>query len=43
MEGSNDVMNNALFLGTFPRLTNRMINYEMSIIQQSVDDCINMG
>ena len=27
MEGSDDVMNNALFLGTFPGLTNKMIDF----------------
>ena len=43
MEGSDDVMNNALFLGTFPGLTNKMIDYEISIIQQFVDECINIG
>ncbi len=43
MDGSDDVMNNALFLGTFPGLTNKMIDYEIRIIQQFVDECINMG
>ena len=43
MEGSDDVMNNALFLGTFPGLTNKMIDYEISIIQQFVDEYINIG
>ena len=42
MEGSDDVMNNALFLGTFPGLTNKMIDYEISIIQQFVDEYINI-
>ena len=42
MEGSDDVMNNALFFGTFPGLTNIMIDYEISIIQQFVDEYINM-
>ena len=43
MEGSDDVMNNALFLGTFPGLTNKMIDYEISIIQQFVDEYINIS
>ncbi len=43
MDGSDDVMNNALFLGTFPGLTNKMIDYEISIIQQFVDEYINIG
>ena len=41
MEGSDDVMNNALFLGTFP-WANKMIDYEISIIQQFVDEYINI-
>ena len=43
MEGSDDVMNNALFLGTFPGLTHKMIDYEISIVQQFIDEVINIG
>ena len=38
MDGSDDVMNNALFLGTFPGLTKKMIDYEISIIHQFIDE-----
>ena len=40
MDGSDDVMNNALFLGTFPGLTKKMIDYEISIIHQFIEEKI---
>jgi CDP-6-deoxy-D-xylo-4-hexulose-3-dehydrase len=34
MECSNEIMNRALFLGTYPGLTTRMIQAEISVISQ---------
>jgi len=36
MIGSDDIMNNALFLGTYPGLTKHMINHEIQIIKAFV-------
>ncbi len=37
MSGANNVMNTALFLGTYPGLTKEMIDYEIKIIHQFVE------
>jgi CDP-6-deoxy-D-xylo-4-hexulose-3-dehydrase len=33
MKGSDEIMNQALFLGTYPGLTKEMMNYEIDTIQ----------
>jgi CDP-6-deoxy-D-xylo-4-hexulose-3-dehydrase len=36
MSGADEIMNSALFLGTFPGLTKEMLNYELEIVHEFV-------
>jgi len=36
LSGSDDIMNNALFLGTYPGLSKTMLDYEINIIKQFI-------
>jgi CDP-6-deoxy-D-xylo-4-hexulose-3-dehydrase len=38
LEGADRLMNDALFLGTYPGLTEPMLNYEISSIRKFVED-----
>jgi CDP-6-deoxy-D-xylo-4-hexulose-3-dehydrase len=36
MKGSDEIMNQALFLGTYPGLTKEMMDYEIEVIRNFV-------
>jgi CDP-6-deoxy-D-xylo-4-hexulose-3-dehydrase len=38
LEGSDEIMNTALFLGTFPGLTTNMLQAEINVINQLARD-----
>jgi CDP-6-deoxy-D-xylo-4-hexulose-3-dehydrase len=38
MKGADEIMNQAIFLGTYPGLTNEMMDYEIQIIRSFVLD-----
>jgi CDP-6-deoxy-D-xylo-4-hexulose-3-dehydrase len=40
LEGSDQIMNNSLFLGTYPGLTSSMLEHEIDVINKIVEDCL---
>jgi len=40
LHGSDQIMNNTLFLGTYPGLTSAMLQHEIDVINKTVDESL---